>query len=111
MFWALVWLAALVSFIYVCTKLIPVYFDNYQLQDQMRQEARFAPVEHKDQSQIREDVHLAAKDLGISASPQAIEVQPVAGGYRIVVNYTVPLRIFNHLFDLRFHTTADSSSI
>ena len=111
MFWAFVWLAALVSFIYVCTTLVPVYFDNYQLQDQMRQEARFAPVEHKDQSQIREDVFLAAKDLGISAPLDAIEIESIAGGYRIVVNYGVPLRIFDRLFDLRFHTTAVSTSI
>lgn len=111
MFWAFLWLAALVLFLYVCAKLIPVYIDNYQLQDEMRREARFAPAEHKDQSQIREDVYLAAKGLGISAPPQAIDVEPVAGGYRITVSYTAPFHIFDHSFKIRFHTTAESSSI
>ncbi|HVB99925.1 MAG TPA: hypothetical protein VNJ12_11425 [Candidatus Dormibacteraeota bacterium] len=40
-----------------------------------------------------------------------IDVEPIEGGYRITVDYTVPLRILYHRFDLRFHTTADSGSI
>jgi hypothetical protein len=100
-----------VSFGYVCTRLIPVDVNNYQLQDEMKDEARFALVEHKDQYQIQQEVYQAARDLGIRASLDAIDVEPIEGGYRITLNYIVPLRILNHSFDLRFHNTANSSSI
>jgi hypothetical protein len=102
---ALLWLAALVAFGYVCSLLIPVYFDNYQLQDAMKDEARYAIVEHKDQDQIQVDVYRAAKNLGIPARMEGIDVEPIEGGYRITVDYTVPLQIFYH------HTTADNSSV
>ncbi len=108
---ALAWLATLVAFAYVCWLLIPTYIDNYQLQDAMRDEARYALVEHKDQEQIQEDVYRTARNLGIPARLAGIDVEPMQGGYRITVDYTVPLRIFDHRFDLRFHTTADNSSI
>lgn len=111
MFRAFAWLAVLVTFGYVCSALIPVYFDNYQLQDAMQNEVRFAVVEHKDQNQIQEDVYRKAKSLGVPARMEGITVEPIQGGYRITVDYTVPLRIFDHEFDLRFHTTADNSSI
>jgi hypothetical protein len=111
MFWALLWLAVLVAFGYACSLLIPVYVNNYQLQDAMKNEARYAVVEHKNQSQIQDDVYRTAKGLGIPASLEAIDVEPIEGGYRITVNYTIPLRIFRRSFDLRFHTTADSNSI
>ena len=108
---AVAWLAALAAFGYVCSLLIPALVDNYQLQDAMKNEARFALVEHKDQEQIREDIYRTARDLGIPARLNGIDVEPIAGGYRITVNYTIPFRIFHHRFDWRFHTTADSSSI
>jgi hypothetical protein len=111
MFRALAWLAALLVFSYVCSLLIPIYIDNYQLQDAMREEAHYALVEHKNQEQIQEDVFLTAQNLGIPAPLYGIDVEPIEGGYRITVNYTVPLRIFLHRFDLRFHTSADSNSI
>lgn len=111
MFRALVWLSVLVAFAYVCSLLIPIYFDNYQLQDAMKEEARFAIVDHKDQDQIQEDVYLTARNLGIPLPLQEIDVEPIQGGYRITADYTVRLRIFCHPFHLRFHTTADSTSI
>lgn len=111
MFWALAWLAALLAFAYVCLLLVPVYVENYQLQDTMRNEAHFALAEHKDQEQIREDVYRAARNLGIPASLDEIDVEPIEGGYRITLDYTVPLRIFLHHFDWRFHANADSNSI
>ena len=108
---AFAWLAAMVACGYVCSLLMPALVDNYQLQDAMRTEARYAVVEHKDQEQVQEDICRTAKALGIQARLNEIDVEPIAGGYRITVDYTVPLRIFHHRFDWRFHATADSSSI
>ena len=106
---AFAWLVALVAFGYVCSLLMPALVDNSQLQDAMKTEARYAVVEH--QEQVQEDIYRTAKALGIQARLNEIDVEPIAGGYRITVDYTVPLRIFHHRFDWRFHATADSSSI
>ncbi|HVB34081.1 MAG TPA: hypothetical protein VNJ52_06900 [Patescibacteria group bacterium] len=111
MFRALAWLATLVAFGYICSLLIPAYVDNYQLQDTMRDEARYALVDHKDQDQIQEEIYHTARNLGIPARLAGIDVEPIAGGYSITVDYSVPLRILHHQFNLRFHTTADSSGI
>lgn len=108
---AFVWLGMLGFFFYTCWLIVPIYMSNYQFQDELRNEARFAVFEHKDQSQVQADVYRAAGALGLPVKPEDIAVVPIYGGYRITVRYSVQLEILHHNFVLHLHPSADSNSV
>ncbi len=102
----------LFGLIYTGWKIIPPYFANYQLQDSMQTEARFAAVNRRTDDDIREDIFRKVKDLGIPARRQDIRVEFVEGGaLRITVNYAVPIDLPGYSFQLQFHPQADNRSI
>jgi hypothetical protein len=111
MFKALVWLGVLLLFFYICWMIVPIYITNYQFQDSMRNEAHFAVVERKDQHQVQAAIYRTAGELGLPVREDEIVVEPIAGGYRISVHYSVPLQILYYQFRLHLNPTADSNSV
>ena len=101
----------LFSLLYTGWKVIPPYFANYQLQDSMETEARFAAVNKRTQDDIRDDIFRKIKDLDIPARRQDIRVEPIEGGLRITVDYAVPIDLPGYTFELQFHPQADNRSI
>jgi uncharacterized protein DUF4845 len=95
---------------YGAFKIVPCYVNNYQLQDAMRSEARFSGVQRKSAEQVREEVYKQAKQLGILAKPEDIQVVPVQNGYSISLNYTVPVDLLGYQLALNFHPAADVNS-
>ena len=55
--WMSLWLFLLVYAAFVGYKVIPVYISNYQLQDKMQEEARFAVVNRHSEDQIRDQIY------------------------------------------------------
>ncbi len=101
----------LFSLLYIAWKVIPPYFANYQLEDSMRNEARFAAVNKRTQEDIQDDIFRKIKDLDIPARREDIKVETISGGLSITVNYAVPIDLPGYTFELRFHPQADNRSI
>lgn len=102
----------LFALIYSGWMIIPPYFDNYQLQDSMENEARFAAVNRRTDDDIREDIFRRIKDLGIPARRQDIRVDHPDGSLRITVNYEVSIDLLGYPFQLPpFHPQADNRTI
>ena len=109
---AVLGLLIFIALVYLAVKLIPPYVNNYQLQDKMVEEARFAGVNRKDADSVREDVFKLVKDLEIPARKEDIHVEPIGvGNVRITLDYTVVVNVPGHEFHLEFHPQADSNSI
>lgn len=105
-------LLVLVALVYVGVKVVPAYVDNYQLEDAMKTEARFAAVNRKSPDQVRRDVYKKIQELGIPATPEDIRVVPTSGyGIRITVKYTVVVDLPGYTLRLNFEPTADNMSI
>ena len=105
-------LAFLAALIYVAFKLVPPFINNYQLEDAMKQEARFAGVNRKDQDSIRNDVFKKIQELEIPARREDIRVEAIAPfSVRISLDYTVPVDLSIYQLRLQFHPTGDSSSL
>jgi hypothetical protein len=111
LFRAVLWLLLLLFFVYAAFQIVPAYMAEYQLEDGMRSEARFAAVDRRPREQVREDVHHMVTKLGIPATLDDIRVELIEGGFRISVDYTVPVHFFRYQFRLDFHPTAESDSI
>jgi hypothetical protein len=108
---AVIWLLIVVLFAYAAKKILPAYLAEYELEDGMRSEARFAAAERQPREKVRENIHRMAAKLGIPADLDDIRVDLIEGGIRIRVDYTVPVDLFRYQLRLRFHPTADSNSI
>jgi hypothetical protein len=101
------------SLIFAAIKLIPPYFANYQLQDAIESESRFALTGYpkKTVDDIRDDIYNKAVDLGVPASKDNIEVDVQNGSVSIGMDYSVPIDLKVYQFTLQFHPHADNHSI
>src|SRR5271154_4717274 len=95
-------LILLCSMIFCGVMLIPPYFTNYQLQDAMNTEARFAGYNRKSEEDIREDVWKKVQELGVPAKRADIKITNENNMTQITVNYPVPINLIFKQFDWEF---------
>ena len=98
---------------FVAIKIAPVYFANYQFQDSIETESRFAlrGYPKKGPEDVREDIWNKVKELGIPAEKDSIKVAMENGSVEIGLDYSVPIDLAVYQFTLQFHPHADSHSI
>jgi hypothetical protein len=109
----LVTLVILGAMVFAAVKIIPVYFANYQFQDAIESESRFALTGYppKGENDVREDVWKKAQDLGIPVKKEDIRITMVQGTVAISVDYTVPIDLAVYQLALQFHPHADNHTI
>jgi Domain of unknown function (DUF4845) len=109
----LITLIILGSMIFAGVKVIPVYFANYQFQDSINSESRFALTGYPKRSMddVRNDIFKKAQDLGIPAKKEDIQVSMDNGYVSISLDYSVPIDLAVYQFTLQFHPHADNHSI
>ncbi len=110
---ALLALGVLVALVFTAYKLVPVYFANYQFQDAIDTESKFALTGYpqRTENDIRQDVVKKARDLGIPAKPEDIQLVIDRGRVDISLDYSVPIDLILYQFTLQFHPHADNHSI
>ena len=98
---------------FVAIKICPVYFANYEFQDSIESESRFALTGYpkKTPDDVRNDVWSKAKDLGIPTQKDAIKIAMDSGSVEIGVEYSVPIDLAVYQFTLQFHPHADNHTI
>ncbi len=97
---------------YLAFKLIPPYFNNYQFQDDLEQEARqsvYTPS--RTEEQIRNNVVKAARDEDIIIRPEDVKIIRGFDTIVISVDYTIHVDLPVHPLDLQFHPTTKDRRI
>lgn len=97
--------------VFAGVKVVPPYFANYQLQDSMETEARFAIVNHKGDEDIREDIWKKVQELEIPAKRENIKVSTEQRSVSISLDYVIPVDLRVYQFNLEFHPHADNHTI
>jgi Domain of unknown function (DUF4845) len=92
-------------------KVVPAYFANWQLQDAIENEARFAIASRKGEDDIRDDVYKRVQELGVPAKRDDIKVSLVQGLVTISLNYAVPVDLQVYQFRIDFNPHADNRTI
>jgi hypothetical protein len=94
-------------------KVVPVYVANYEFQDALNSESRFALTGYpkKNVEDVRDDIFKKAQDLGIPCKREDIQVSMENGYVSISLDYSVPIDLAVYQFDLQFHPHADNHSI
>jgi hypothetical protein len=107
-------LAVLGAMVLTAVKIVPPYFANYQFQDSLETESRFAIVGYpkKSAEDIRDDVWNKAKELEIPLADKAdIKITIDRANVNIATDYTVPVDLIVYHFNLEFHPHADNHTL
>jgi hypothetical protein len=103
------------AMLFIFVKIVPVYFANFQFQDAIKTEARFALTGYPKKSldDLREDIYKKAQELDIPATRDDIRVavDPSKGYVDIGLDYSVPIDLKVYQFTLQFHPHADNHTI
>jgi hypothetical protein len=108
---AIIWTAILVAGAFVAYKEVPPRFNDYQLQDKIREEAIFASASRKTEEDVRKEVFEKIQDLGIPATKENIKIELNLRGCRISVEYTVPIDLIVYQHELHFNPVGDNRSL
>lgn len=109
----LVTLAIVFSMGFGAFKIIPPYFANYQFQDSIETESRFALTGYpkRNQDDIQDEVYKKAQDLGLPVTRDDIHVDMTASTCDISLDYSVPIDLMVYQFVVPFHDHADNHTI
>jgi hypothetical protein len=99
--------------VFAAIKIVPVYVTNYQFQDSMQTEARFAlsGYPRKTEDDVREDLYKEALKQGIDIKKEDIKVTIQQSLVTISLDYTVPIDLKFYQWDKQFHVYADNHTI
>jgi len=101
-------LAILALLVFVGVKAVPVYFDNYQLADYIRDRAIRASVERTAPDIIQNEVVRYAQNLGLPISRDNVRVTSGDLTVKIQIDYTVPVDLKFYTWNLHFAPSAEN---
>jgi len=106
-------LLVLGSIVFAAVKIVPPYFANYQFQDAIQTESKFALTGYPKRSQddIQDEVFKKAQELEIPIRRDDIRVEMTNTQVSISLDYTVPIDLRVYQLVLQFHPHADNRSI
>ncbi len=108
---AIVYTAILLFAIYSAVKILPSYVANYQLQDKMQEQARFAVVNRYPEEHIRDLIFKEVQDLEVPVKREEIKIVSNSGVVKIAMDYTVPIDLFVYRFNLHFTPSSENKSL
>lgn len=99
--------------LFAAIQIVPPYFANYQFQDAIETESRFALTGYPKRSQddIQNEIFKKAQDLGLPVKHDDIKVDMTTGTVAISTDYSVPIDLKVYQFTLQFHPHADNHTI
>jgi hypothetical protein len=105
--------AVLAVLVFGAVKIIPLYVTNYEFQDSIESEARFATAGYpqKTPDTIRDDIWKKAQELSIPLDKKDIQITMDQGEVTISADYVVPLDLMIYQTTLQFHPHADNHTI
>jgi len=108
---AILWTFVLILAVILGIKLVPPFVSDYQLQDRLLTEARFATVNRRGEEELRNIIFQQIQDLEIPAKREAIKIEMSSRYVRISVEYTVPVDLWVYRTELHFNPASENKSL
>jgi hypothetical protein len=99
--------------LFIGIKIGPVLFANYEFQDSIESESRYALTGYPKRSpdDIRNDIYQRSQELGLPVTKESIRLDIGQGSVAIAVDYSIPIDLLVYQFNWPFHPHADNRSI
>jgi len=110
-FKALLSLAFLAALIYFGVKTIPVYVNDYQLNDYIYNQVPFWMTQHATADAIRNNVLARAQDLDLPLAPENVTVEVTMNRASVSIDYHVPVDLKVYTLQLHFTHSSENKSI
>jgi hypothetical protein len=108
-------LLVIVASVVIGAKIIPPYFENYQFQDAIKNEATLDTYSSKTENDIRTEVFRKAQDLDIPIKEEQIRVQRTGmqGRGLIIIQapYVVHVDLPGYPMDLHFEANTENRGV
>ena len=108
---AIIYTVILIAAVYASVKIVPIYVAEYELNDKITEQARFAVVNHYTEDQIRDIIFKVIQDLDIPANREDIKVQNTNHGVLISVNYSVPVDFKVYKTEFKFAPSSEGRDL
>lgn len=108
---AIIYTVILVTLVFVAIKLVPLYVAEYQLQDKMNEQAKFAVINRYTEDQIRDILMKVIRDLDIPATRDDIKLTSTNHGVSISISYNVPVDFLVYQTNITFSPTSEGLDI
>ena len=104
----------IVAVIFLGIQIVPAYYENYEFQDAINQQALQSTYTPLSADDIRDNVFKAAAQIGVPITKEQIKVARVGGeahgSVTIDAPYTVPLNIPGYPYNMQFDPTSSNHS-
>ena len=108
---AIIYTVILVVAVFLAYRLVPLYVSEYQLQDKMNEQAKFAVVNRYSEDQVRDILFKVIQDLDIPATRDDIKLATTNHGISISITYTVPVDFLVYKTEITFSPTSEGLDI
>jgi uncharacterized protein (UPF0333 family) len=108
---ALLSLVFLVIVIFVGIKVIPVYVNDYQLDDFVRQQTPYWLTQRARADAIQKAVLDKAQDLGLPVTADNVKVEAPGSLVNVSLDYTVPVDLLVATLPLHFTHSAENRQL
>ena len=107
---AILGIVFIVAVVVAVFDLAPPYYNNYQLQDAIADEARINTYTPKSVEQMRDSIWRKCKELDIPVTREQVNVQRDGQSVTIWLDYTVHVALPGYPVDLNFHPSSKNRS-
>jgi hypothetical protein len=108
-------LAVIVAMLIVGWAIVPAYFNNYEFEDALKNEALQATYSSRSEEEIRDVIVKRARDFDIPLTPKQVHVSRTGmygnGSLLIETSYSVPVNLPGYETTLEFHPSTKNKGV
>jgi YbbR domain-containing protein len=110
-FKAILSLAFFAALIFASFKIIPVYVNDYELNDYIQSQTPFWQTQHASADAVRKNVLAKAQDLSLPLAAEEVTVEVTANKVSVTLDYHVPVDLKVYTLQLHFTHSSENRSI
>jgi hypothetical protein len=109
---AIIWTVILLMFVFVCYKIIPPYYANYQFEDWLKTQVPFLMVNHTTDDALVAAIIKEMKNEGVTVTKENIKIiQNTSQGINVQIDYNVPVDLIVYSTNLHFTPAMNSQAL
>ncbi len=109
---AIIWTVILLTFVFVCYKIVPPYYANYEFEDWLKTQVPFLMVNHTTDDALIAAILKETKNEGMPVTKDNVKIiQNTSQGINVQIDYNVPVDLIVYSTNLHFTPTMNSQAL